>query len=722
MAIITINGNSIDPSAQTLSAFGLEQETAKDSNYILIQTNSPLTKETKKELSDKQVEINEKVSERTYLCGYKPGDLSEIRDLPYITYANIYQPHFVIESRLKTIPAASSPTNPLLPAPARTEHPVDVDVEFHPDVVTTPELVKNLAAAARLDPDFLETEGYKARIRVQRRYLPDVAQLDAVKSIHQVHPARLYNNVARRILRLDEDVHGVRVTQYEGEGEIVCVADTGFDKGSSVPTDVRNAFKADAGVVRVRSLYALGRNGNSSDPDGHGTHVCGSVLGDETAANGERVRGSAPKATLVMQSLLDPRGGLGGIPSDLKRLFGTPYTDDKARIHTNSWGSSPDPFYQIEYNDSSKQIDEFVAKNRGMVILFAAGNDGMDAAPRDGRVDRAQIGAEAAAKNCISVGASESVRPDVSLQYSRFGYPKRPLSHDQVANNAHGMAAFSSRGPTREGRIKPDVVAPGTCILSTLSSHAADAGDWGSSPDPAFMYSGGTSMATPLVAGCCAVLRETLVKNGTPEPSAALIKALLINGAAELAGQYTPTEAGTSPNESSGWGRVDVAASIVIPEVESGAGESNGVKATADMTAGFRDEIPERALDTLDEFSFAIPVRAGKTLKVTLVWTDPTGEKLQNDLDLIVVAPGGRIERHGNQLAKEYPYKTKRERDEAEMNGPEEAHVSDLNDRKNNVEQVVWTEVPEGDANVIVRGHNVISVKGQTFALAWRVY
>jgi serine protease AprX len=142
------------------------------------------------------------------------------------------------------------------------------------------------------------------------------------------------------------------------------------------------------------------------------------------------------------------------------------------------------------------------------------------------------------------------------------------------------------------------------------------------------MYLGGTSMATPLVAGYCAVLRETLVKNGTPKPSAALIKALLINGAVELVGQYTPSEAGRSPNDASGWGRVDVANSIIIPSVA----EDNDILTTDD--AGFRDEATP--LDTFDEFVFKIPINgAGRTLKITLGWTDAAGAELQNDLDLI---------------------------------------------------------------------------------------
>ncbi|KAK0728749.1 peptidase S8/S53 domain-containing protein [Lasiosphaeria miniovina] len=719
MAIITINGNSLDPEAPALQAFGLVQETAQDSDYILIQTNGPLTKDVKRVLVEKQAVIQEKVSDDTYLCKYTPEVLSDIRALPFITYANVYQPHFVIDARLKETANPASPPQALLPTPAPTSRLVTVDVQFHAGVTVTAELTSALAAAARLDEEFLAAEDHKARIAVQRRYLADVAALDAVKSIREVHPVKLHNNVARGILNAHRAVHPANGTQYEGEGQIVCVSDTGFDKGSLDAAKVPDSFK-DGSRVRVKALYALGRketrkrNGTmvpatSSDPDGHGTHVCGSVLGDSTsAAMGGRIQGTAPKATLVMQSLLDARGALGGIPPDLKKLFAQPYVDHGARIHTSSWGAAPDPWEQIPYDDSSTEIDEFVATHRDMVILFAAGNDGQDG-DRDGRVDAKQVMSEAAAKNCISVGASESLRPEQKRIYSMWGFGSKPLSTDNVANRAEGMAAFSSRGPTVEGRVKPDVVAPGTCILSTRSSMpgVVDTQDWGVSKDAKFMFEGGTSMATPLAAGCVAVLRETLVKNGTPSPSAALIKALLINGAVELPGQYNPSEAGKSPNDSSGWGRIDVANSVV----------------TADGTAGFRDEVAGEALDTFDEFQFAIPVKGPgpATLKVTLVWTDPAGASLQNDLDLIVVAADGATERHGNKGAQSFPAKTTAQRDADEAATPALSHGDEPFDRVNNVEQAVWEAVGAGDVAVIVRAHNV-GLDGQTFALAWKVY
>src|SRR5439155_9321918 len=140
---------------------------------------------------------------------------------------------------------------------------------------------------------------------------------------------------------------------------------TGFDKGST--TNVHPAFKG-----RVAKLYALGRPGKKNDPDGHGTHVAGSVLGAGNSTSlGIKVRGTAPKAKLVLQSVLDAGGNLGGLPEDLSQLFTPPYQTDKARIHTNSWGSVGN--FGV-YDQQAREVDQFVHDHRDMLICFAAGN------------------------------------------------------------------------------------------------------------------------------------------------------------------------------------------------------------------------------------------------------------------------------------------------------------------------------------------------------------
>jgi serine protease AprX len=192
--------------------------------------------------------------------------------------------------------------------------------------------------------------------------------------------------------------------------------------------------------------------------------------------------------------------------------------------------------------------------------------------------------------------------------------------------------AFSSRGPTKEGRIKPDVAVPGTSILLARSraSSLSPSNIWGTAGGD-WVYMGGTSMATPLVAGCVAVLRETLlIFQSGYQPCAALIKALLINGATELLGQYNPPETGQSPNANSGWCRINLANSVVLGNQPD---------------TGYVEADPLRQGEAREVLS--IPVPAGhKHLKVTLVWTDPPGPLLQNDLNLTVVVDGQ--ERHRN--------------------------------------------------------------------------
>jgi serine protease AprX len=697
MARITINGVSLDPiaDARTLSLTGLVSANAEASDYILIQVTAPLTSDQTDELASMGVVVQEYVSENTYLCGYKGTDMTSIRALPFVTWANIYMKGFKVAPNLRSEGVA--PATHILPMTAAVSHSRTqrtVDIVFHDDTDTESDVLRTeVAAAARVDKETLPMGRRKVRLKVQEKYFDDLAAIDAVRVIQEVPEIELRNNVARPILNANVVVDA---TTYQGDGQVVAVADTGFDNGST--TSPHPAFTG-----RVERLYALGRPKNANDPDGHGTHVCGSVLGDGTSASmGGAIQGTAPRARLVVQSLIDTSGSLSGIPADLTDLFEPPYRGDGARVHTNSWGSTTPG---LPYDQSAREIDDFVWNHPDLVICFAAGNDGTDG-NRDGGIDPAQVGSESAAKNCITVGASESIRREIkpdsptygSLRPSRF--PKPPIHDDLVADNAEGMAAFSSRGPTQEGRFKPDVVAPGTSILSTHSRKAPAAQNtFGTSSDPDYFFDTGTSMATPLVAGCAAVLRETLVKNGIPTPPAALIKALLINGAVELAGQYSPSEAGPSPNNNSGFGRVNLLGSVILPGPNPDAGFGDGGPLKQGEEDTITIEIPKKIPRSRKGASVALTdvgTRSlGVTFKITLVWTDPAGPDLQNDLDLIVLAADGS-ERHGNM------------------------GTSKGFDRVNNVEQVFWANMPPGEAKIIIRATRITRFP-QPYAYAWRI-
>lgn len=172
-------------------------------------------------------------------------------------------------------------------------------------------------------------------------------------------------------------------------------------------------------------------------------------------------------------------------------------------MHSNSWGrisriGTSRVLMQLGYTDHARKIDTFVWDNPEMVICFSAGNRGKYAVGGPGK---GHIGAQAATKNCITVGASKK-SPDPNI-----------------------VADFSSLGPVMGRGSKPDAVAPDSDIISAKSSLVKGLNNTRNSCSLT-----GTSMATPLVASCAAVLRESLV-NRSPPPTAALVKALLINGA-----------------------------------------------------------------------------------------------------------------------------------------------------------------------------------------------
>ncbi|HET6455647.1 MAG TPA: S8 family serine peptidase, partial [Armatimonadota bacterium] len=311
-------------------------------------------------------------------------------------------------------------------------------------------------------------------------------------------------------------------------------------------------------------------------------------------------------------------------------------------------------------------------------------NEGIDA-NSNGVIDLDSMSTPATAKDCITVGAIENYRLSGGAQ-STYGaywptdYPANPINSDKVSNNSSGMAAFSSRGPCDDGRIKPDICAPGTNIISARS-HVAGAGTLWGVYDTNYVYSGGTSMSTPLTAGSCALLREYYrTQKSYSTPTSALIKGTLINGARDIyPGQYGTgdyLETPVRPNSVEGWGAVDLASILIL----SGLREFRYDDYTTGLSTGGSRVYNYTLNGTAHPF------------RVTLVWTDYPGAlyaspALVNDLDLTVTTPtGGTL--YGNGTT----------------------------DRTNNVEGVDINSPATGAYTVTVNAYNVPSGP-QPFAL-----
>jgi serine protease AprX len=294
------------------------------------------------------------------------------------------------------------------------------------------------------------------------------------------------------------------------------------------------------------------------------------------------------------------------------------------------------------YTVESTDVDAYVAGRRDMLVVIAAGNDGTAADglhARPGFVDWLSIGSPASCKNALTVGAARSSRTEGGLSRRRYGeiwrddYPDEPIAKALVSGDPQCVAAFSSRGPTDDRRIKPDVVAPGTDIVSARSADAPANSFWGLVPgNDRYGYMGGTSMATPLVAGCAVLVRQyfTDVREHA-RPSAALLKATLINGTRWLTGDDAVADWPKRPNYHQGFGAVSLADSL--PNTE-----------TPDLRLEFLDTWEQPNLQfqrTGDAFRFTVTVEDGLPLRICLAYTDLPGRSLQNDVSLLVAGPGG---------------------------------------------------------------------------------
>jgi serine protease AprX len=574
-----------------------------------------------------------------YVVRATPAMVPRIAALPFVRWMG-HLPY-----RVRIAPGLTGPTRGRTTLPRRKPRPGVYTVELF-----EPREVGSIArAAAGLGFEVLSKDP-KAGVLIVRTAASAKAcrtQIERLSAVHGVRyirqrvVQRTANNIATGLM--GNSYAAVKPTglKLTGAGEIVAVCDTGLDTG--VAGTVHPDF---AGRVVAMESYPItpdwktiifnpgGDDGASDLDSGHGTHVAGSVLGDGTAsANGPAlIRGHAHKARLVFQAVeqemkwrpnappevKSERYVLAGIPTNLKPLFQYAYGQG-ARIHSNSWGGG-DPG---AYDDQCRQFDRFVWDNKDFCVVVAAGNDGTDR-DGDGTINQMTVTSPATAKNCVTVGASENLRPEFDAQ--KYGewwpddFPAAPFDDDPMSNNDEQVVAFSSRGPTADGRMKPDILAPGTFILSTRSSQiAANNFAWASYPPnkKRYFHMGGTSMATPLTAGALALVREFLrTKRSIASPSAALMKALLIAGAQRLPGGGT-----TLVDVDQGFGRVNLDRSLrrVLATIEGDA-LTTGEGSTASVTLS----------------------SSTKTLRVVLAYTDYPGESLINNLNLIVTAPDGK--------------------------------------------------------------------------------
>lgn len=368
------------------------------------------------------------------------------------------------------------------------------------------------------------------------------------------------------------------------------------------------------------------------DAGSHGLHVMGTMAG--AGIMDERYAGYAPKATVLAQSYSSILA------------YAPQYVQDFGMVVTNnSYGSD---VITCETNGAydlySYILDQQAFEMPYLQHVFAAGNSGTTTCAPFAVGFGTVLGGYQTAKNVITVGATGETSP---------------------------LMANSSRGPVKDGRLKPEITAQGSGIMSTIPVNLYGSGS-------------GTSMATPAVSGGLALLYERYRQlNGNQNPKNGLMKALLVNGAVD--------KGKDGPDYRYGYGWLNLLRSVKMLESQSYTTSQVAHQGTND-------------------FSINVPANTAQ-LKVMLYWNDPAGstlasQNLVHNLDLKVTNPSSNV------ILPRILDPSTNKVDSTATTGV---------DNRNNMEQVVITNPGAGNYTISVKGTTVGQSPSQEYFVVYDI-
>jgi subtilisin family serine protease len=404
-----------------------------------------------------------------------------------------------------------------------------------------------------------------------------------------------------------------------GEGMSVAVVDGGL---------VRNTHQefVSGGVSSVILEDTI-----SSFAD-HATHVAGTLIAD---GDNEKARGVANQATLYSYTFLD---------SAFADVTVKIYQHDGVLFSNHSYGYS-DMTKLGEYDSEAAKQDRAVESNPFLNIFEAAGNDGENPNyPAYGKIK-----GPGNSKNILTIGA--------------------------LNINASGVARFSSNGPTRDGRIKPELCARGESVYST-----------GASSDDAYFWMGGTSMATPSATGIGLLVAQAYKRvSGGYDIRHDILKACMINSAIDKGRK--------GPDFDSGFGLIDAEATVET---------INSLSTTKPRI--YADSVAHK-----DQKVLPFEMEKAGHFKATISWIDPeaspsSNKALVNDIDMWLESEEGK---------RYYPYTL-------DATNPTALAVKNRANHVDNNEQIEVENLPAGSYKLVINGSLIVSDR-QEFAIASNV-
>ena len=503
---------------------------------------------------------------------------------------------------------------------------------------------RKLASAVMVDA-YSVLNFTNVRMKIDASRIGELAALPSVVNIEPWNPPQLFDELASQIVagQLTSDRSAARGPGYAAWlaahgfsstfNFAIDVSDTGLDRGVITADKLHPDFLDSNKQSRVVYARDYTSELDAGDIPGHGT-INMSIAGGSNISSDKAVRdaagfnyglGVAPFALLGASKIFQSNQNFDLI-EPYTRLVSDAYRDG-ARVTSNSWGAISNVYSidSAEYDLRVRDAAPDQPGNQELTICFAAGNAGA----------LREISEPSSAKNVISVAAGEGSRKEGTDGCN---------VKDADADSAMDIAFFSSGGPLEDGRIKPDITAPGTHIEGAASQNAQfdGSGVCGQSfdkpyfPDGQTLYtwSSGTSHSTPQVAGAAALVRQFLINKGQ-EPTAALTKALMLNTATYMTGERA---GGDLPQARQGWGLLNLDRAF-----------DNTPKIFVNQTNTFTDSGQEFVI-TGEMKDSTQPFR------VTLAWTDAPGfsgaAPWVNNLDLEVTI-NGQVYRGNNFTGQE---------------------------------------------------------------------
>lgn len=627
--LLRLRIGDFDPLTFTPQVQGRQERTAKDNAWALrlIQFSGPIHDAWLAEMDRENLEIVAYIPDYTYLVWGTEPALKRLSSNAPVRWWGEYQALYALD--------------PALPIEGSDPVGAVVQIYDHPGAESTLEAINKMASKV-LRPAITVIGLTSLAVEVEPEQVWEIALLSDVVTVERWVIPQRHDEMQNQIMAGHLSADGstplgpgylswltgtVGFTTTASAYPIVDVTDDGIDDGTETP---QHPDFYTSGDTQLADRLAYNENW-TTDPaaDGAGGHgnLNASIVAGYNARSGFPYEdndgynyglGVNPFGRVAGSKIFGNTSGWAG--PDYTQLVARSYNLG-ARIISNSWGEVPGSgAYLVDdqiYDMLVRDADLLTPGAQPVTVIFSAGNSGIGANT---------TGSPANAKNVIAVGASENVRP---TKLNGSSWIDGCGTGSSGANDATDIIGFSSRGPTDDGRVKPDLVAPGTHIQGAATQSDSYTGlyvcdAYQPSGQTLYAASSGTSHAAPAVAGAASLLyRYYQDRFDAPPPSPAMVKAYLMNAARYLDGNGA---GGTLPSNSQGHGLADL-----------GRAFDTVARVVEDQTLTFHETGATYVIG-------GYVAQADAPFRVTLAWSDAPGSTVGaayvNDLDLTVSVEG----------------------------------------------------------------------------------